>query len=77
MSNERNDGFTSPLIPKNKIKPFEVLFDRIKKKIGNYESARHKIGLGSDTMSDLHSGKRLSVAVGRRIVNTYNEVCNG
>jgi len=77
MDDGRHDGQFADLIPKKKIGPFIILFNRIKDKLGTYEKAMIRIELGHDTADDLRKGERLTSGTAKKILSTYKEVCNG
>jgi len=66
-------GHHAEWLPKNKIKCFEVLFDRIKSKIGTYGGAVAYIGLNRNIGADLKDGK-ISTRTGRKILDAYNRI---
>lgn len=60
-------------ITKEKVKPFKVLFNKIRYIVGTYEGARDFIGLSCHTMDDLEK-ERISVATGKKILDAYNKI---
>ena len=66
-------GCYAEWMPANKIKPFKVLFNKIRESVGTYDGARHYIGLGGQALDDLEKGK-LSAFNGRKILEAYRKL---
>lgn len=60
-------------IPAENVKPFKILFERIREKVGTYDGAREYIGLGCSTMDNFEKGK-ITKETGERIVAAYRKI---
>lgn len=61
-------------MPPNKVKPFIILWDRIKDKVGSYDEAVKAVKLGSDTVADMTKRNKLSVDTAQKILTFYNNL---
>ena len=67
------DGRGVDWIPTNRVKPFKVLFDSVRSKVGTYHGAMEYIGLSSNTVDGLEKSK-ISAVTGRKIFDAYNRL---
>jgi len=60
-------------IPKNKCKPFKVLFNKVRSIVGTYEGAKEFIGLSNGVLDGLEK-EHISAATGKKILDAYNKI---
>lgn len=66
-------GNSADWLPKSKVAPFKILFDKIRDHVGSYNGARDFIGIGASSLDGLEKGK-ISAATGKKILAAYNKI---